>query len=454
MRTNQRDDMTNRSLESRIRRWGGTAWLAVLALPIAGCESSLLDFKDPDIITNAESASGAIALRNGVIQRLNGATSGGEGLWFFGGLVTDEWRSGDTFEQRNTTDQRSILTTNSFLGGQMLALNRVRIQGEQAINSLRKYSPTPTSNIGLMFAVTAYALNLEGEHYCNGVPFGEFVDGVAADGAPVTVDSAFKRALAAGDSALKYIDGTEGPRVRDLANVVRGRALLNLGRYNDAATAVAGVVTTFKYEMTHSANTTTNQLWALNTGAKRYVVGDNEGGNGLPFRSANDPRLPTEAPGLNAFDTQTPYVGQLLYGQFSAVPIANGIEARMIEAEVALKNNDVVTWLARLNTARTTVTGLAPLTDPGNTTARVNLMFRERAFWLFATGHRMGDLRRMVKQYGRGAETVFPTGAFGKGGNYGSDINIPISQSELNNPIFAEAMAKVGPNATCLDRLP
>lgn len=453
MRFTQRNDMITGRLGSRLRRWGGAACLAVLALPMAGCETALLEFNDPDIIVNAESASGALALKNGVIQRLNGATSGGEGLWHMGGLVTDEWRSGDTFEQRNTTDQRSILNDNSFLSGQLLALNRVRIQGEQAVAALRKYSPTPTSNIGLMFAVAAYAVNLEGEHYCNGVPFGEFVDGVAVDGAPVTVDSAFKRALAAGDSALKYIEGTEGPKVRDLANVVRGRALLNLGRYNDAATAVAGVATTFKYEMTHSANTSTNQIWALNTSAKRYVVGDNEGINGLPFRSANDPRLPTTAAGLG-FDSQTPFVSQSVYGQFSAVPIANGIEARMIEAEAALKNNDVGTWLARLNTARGTVTGLAALTDPGSTTARVDLMFRERAFWFFATGHRIGDLRRMIKQYGRSAETVFPTGAFGKGGNYGSDINIPVPQSELNNPIFAEAMAAIGPTATCLDRAP
>ncbi len=208
---------------------------------------------------------------------------------------------------------------------------------------------------------------------------------------------------------------------------------------------MAGVATTFKYEMTHSANTSTNQIWALNTSAKRYVVGDLEGGNGLNFKSANDPRLPTIATG-NAFDSQTPWVGQNRYGQFDAVPIANGIEARMIEAEVALKNSDPGTWLARLNTARATLAGLTALTDPGNATARVDLMFRERAFWFFATGHRIGDLRRMIKQYGRGAETVFPTGAFGKGGNYGSDVNVPVPQSELNNPIFAEAMAKVGPD--------
>ena len=451
MRNIQRNNMTNGSFSSRIRRWGAVAFLGAAILPMAGCEESLLAFKDPDIITDASSASGAIALRNGVIQRLTTATSGGEGLWFFGGLITDEWRSGDTFEQRNTTDQRSVLNTNSFLGGQMLTLNRVRIQGEAAILSLRQYAPTPTSNIGLMFAAGAYAMNLEGEHYCNGVPFGEFVDGKGENGDPVTVDSVFKRALASGDSALRYIDGTAGPSVRDFAAVVRGRALLNLGRYADAATAVAAVVTTFKYDITHSANTVTNQIWSLNTSQKRYVVGDNEGGTGLPFRSAADPRLPTIASGL-AFDSQTSWVGQLRYGQFDPVSIASGIEARMIEAEAALKINDVGTWLAKLNIARATVTGLTPLADPGNTTARVDLMFRERAFWFFGTGHRMGDLRRMVKQYGRGSETVYPTGAFLKGGNYGPDINIPISDQELNNPNFVAA--GMDQNKTCIDRNP
>lgn len=451
MRNIQRNDMTYGSFGTRVRRWGAVALLGAVILPMAGCsEESLLEFKDPDIITDASSASGAIALRNGVIQRLNTATSGDEGLWFFGGLVTDEWRSGDTFEQRNTTDQRSILNTNSFLDDQLLALNRVRIQGEGAIAALRQYAPTPTSNIGLMFAAGAYAMNLEGEHYCNGVPFGEYVNGVAEDGDPVTVDSVFKRALASGDSALKYIDGTGGAAVRDFAAVVRGRALLNLGRYADAAAAVAAVATTFKYEMTHSANTGTNQIWSLNSSQKRYVVGNLEGGNGLAFRTASDPRLPTTASG-NAFDSQTPWIGQLRWGQFDPVAIADGIEARMIEAEAALKNNDVATWLAKLNVARATVAGLAPLTDPGNATARVDLMFRERAFWFFGTGHRMGDLRRMIKQYGRGSETVFPTGDFGKGGSYGPDINVPISIEELNNPKFAAVMDQ---NNTCLDRNP
>ena len=49
---------------------------------------------------------------------------------------------------------------------------------------------------------------------------------------------------------------------------------------------------------------------------------------------------------------------------------------------------------------------------------RIDLLFRERAFWLFGTGHRLGDLRRLVKHYGRDAESVFPSGAYHLGGKY------------------------------------
>jgi len=47
------------------------------------------------------------------------------------------------------------------------------------------------------------------------------------------------------------------------------------------------------------------------------------------------------------------------------------------------------------------VAELAALTDPGTAEARVDLLFRERAFWFFLTGHRQGDLRRLIRQYGR-----------------------------------------------------
>ena len=64
-------------------------------------------------------------------------------------------------------------------------------------------------------------------------------------------------------------------------------------------------------------------------------------------------------------------------------------------------------------------------------------MFRERAFALFASGHRLGDLRRLVRQYGRGAESVYPTGAYHKDGlQLGTDLQFIIPLTEKNNPNF------------------
>jgi len=116
----------------------------------------------------------------------------------------------------------------------------------------------------------------------------------------------------------------------------------------------------------------------------------------------------------------------------SPVVVVDGIEARLIEAEAQLREGNSA-WLTTLNDLRATV-GLGPLPDPGNEIARQDLLFRERAFWFFGRGHRVGDLRRLVRQYGRSPETVFPVGAWHKGGNYGTDVTLPIPQAEENNP--------------------
>ena len=43
---------------------------------------------------------------------------------------------------------------------------------------------------------------------------------------------------------------------------------------------------------------------------------------------------------------------------------------------------------------------------------------------------------RHIATRGRSADQVFPTGVFHKGGNYSSDVNIPIPYSEKSNPLF------------------
>jgi hypothetical protein len=170
-----------------------------------------------------------------------------------------------------------------------------------------------------------------------------------------------------------------------------------------------------------------------------YTVPEQEGGNGLNWRSASDPRVPlvNRSPALRGIDGATE-VWQYARYQASNAPIslATGIEARLIEAEAALQANDVATWLGIHNTLRTTVPGLTPLSDPGTAGGRVDLHFRERGFWLFLTGHRHGDLRRLVRQYGRGAETVFPTGAYRDGLTYLGATNLAPGAEAGNNPNY------------------
>jgi hypothetical protein len=86
------------------------------------------------------------------------------------------------------------------------------------------------------------------------------------------------------------------------------------------------------------------------------------------------------------------------------------------------------------------VAGLAPLQDPGASpgdTARVRLLFTERAYWLFLTGHRQGDLRRMIRNYGFRSTAIYPFGPYPVFGiQYVNDVNFPVPQEERANPLF------------------
>ena len=279
---------------SRIHRTIRRATASVLAVgALAACDG-VLDVTDPDIILDANSAAGAVALKNGVILRLAQATSGGE-FFVYSGLLADEWISGDTFEQRNSVDQRNTAVSNSFLAPDFRALNRVRNQADKSVAALRQFSPSPSANIGLMFAMKAFAENQIGETYCNGIPFSETDGPNIIFGAPLPYDSAFARAAASADSAQLYVGGTDGPRVTAFAKIIKARALLNRGQFAAAGVAATGVATSFKWDVSHTENSGINQIWSLNNSASRYVVADREGGSGLNFITALDPRFRLDA---------------------------------------------------------------------------------------------------------------------------------------------------------------
>ncbi len=460
-----------RNRMGRVATW---SLAAVLLLPLTACErikDNLLEAVDPDIIqpSTISSAAAADALRIGVLARIRGITAGGEGVWLLGGLLVDEWKSSDTFSQRNETDQRFVQESNGNVAGMYAALPRLRTSGWEAINALKEYKPTPAWGIGQMYLGMAMAELMLAENFCNGIPLGDGSSGTPVYGPPLTNVEVINIAIAHFDSALlNALPATDANAITlsNIAKVYKARALVDLGQFAAAATLVNGIATSMRENLVgFSLTTADNQVWSLNTSAKRWTVGDSVDGagriaNAIPFASLGDTRVRVtgttlgNSPAGRGFDGSTNLVVFQAYARSDAAYLATGIDARLIEAEARLQAQDIPGMMAILNALRGAVQTLAPsytttvlpaLANPATQAEAVSLFFREKALWQFSRGFRLNDLRRMVRQYGRAANTVFPTGIFFKSGTpYGVDVNFPVTTGEYNNPAFKG----------CIDRNP
>jgi hypothetical protein len=290
-----------------------------------------------------------------------------------------------------------------------------------------------------VLSLAGFSYVLFGENYCSGVPFSTIdAGGNITYGDPQTRDEVLQIAVAKFDSAITIATAQEDADLLNLARVGKARALLDLNQADAAATAASEVPGSFQYLVRSSSNSLrqNNGIWNYTANTFAFSVPEREGGNGLPYITANDPRLDVVVTGQLGFDRATPFNLQLKYpDQQSNVVLASGIEARLIEAEAQFRAGTPGPAIATLNALRA-FAGLDPLVDPGTDIERTNLLFQERAFWMWGTAHRLGDMRRLVRQYSRTEDTVFPIGEYHKGGEYGSDVNFPVSSDERNNPKF------------------
>jgi len=409
-------------------------WLA-LTLVVSGAIGchGLLEVSDPTRVqdTDIANANGANA------RRLYASAT------FFGYYIgtvsdvayfTDEWIYDvpSTAFPRATTflDQRNSVQYENLGGDPHLGpLDLAFVQTTIAIPAVHAYTPDSLQGdfLAQLYAIRGFIVLQMAEDICPGFPLNDVANNLAVYGGPLTTDSALSYANTQFDSALKYVHDSTG--FMTFARVAKGRALLDLGKYTEAAAVVASVPTAATY--------TTDPSYALSMssfgceGCSMAGVGNREGTNGLPFVSANDPRIPVQVLSpSNTVPNDTVYYTTLGSDPNDVIVLASGIEARLIQAEAALHNDDP-SWKLMLDSLRATV-GLNALTDPGTANGRVDLLYSERAFWLYMTGRRLGDLRRLISRYGRDPETVFPTGPYlgGNGGTYGTATSIPFNFSD------------------------
>jgi len=420
----------------------GKRALAIAALALTGCSSDrVLHVDRPDIIdpSGLNNPAGVTALHAGVLGDLAAYMDGAIGVNATVGLFTDELRFGATPPEIKQFDTRSLIEQNTLLWQVYGNIQQLRGQADRAAEALAKVSASDT-RIGEMDAISGFSYVLLGELFCSGVPIGT----IGEDAEPQTTTQVLQGGIAKLDAATAAAGTDE--QIKNLAAVLKGRALLDLGQFDEAATAVASVPTDFKYTTFHAATTPYQQngYWDYMFNSDGLLVSEREGTNGMNYASADDPRVPVTGDGSpSRFDATTPrYYFALLSGFDSPMTIASGAEARLIEAEAELQKGNSASFMQKINDLRA-FQNLTPVADPGLLNGRVDLLFHERAFSLFATSHRLSDMRRLVRQYGRDAESVFPTGNYHKDGlKFGTDVNFLIPTPEKNNPKFTG----------CLDR--
>lgn len=446
------------------RRRLSPLWLCLSLVVWAGCDD-LLTVEDEDIVQpeNLDTSAGLEARRTGAFADFavayggNPSQNNSEGQILVSGLFADEFKSTDTDPTRIEADARRVRTDNQNLSGYYAALHRARRAAEATAEVFQ--ASDAAQNVD---RTTAEMLNLAGytylffaENYCSGVPFSRLTEtGEIEYAEPSTTEETLARASTRFEEALGATQSAGSTELAHLARVGNGRALLNLGQFSAAASAVEGVPTDFRYDIRYSSNTQRQQngVWAENIEMERWSVVNAEGG-GLDYLDAHvegDPRTPwVIAPDSAGF---TPTAGlqfyQRLYESPSAsIPLATGVEARLIEAEAALQGGDEATFEDLHNALRATLDDADVGTisvDTMSSEELVDFHFRERAFWMWLTGHRMGDMRRLVRQYQRSPSDVFPSGEYPRTqfSTYGDDVTLPIPFQETNNPHFT----------SCLDR--
>lgn len=457
-----------RTNATRGHRPGRFAVLAAFALLSAGCDG-LVEYTERDVIPPdaLAGAAGAQAQYAGAVRDFGAAFAGDnggtEGLALISGLMSDEFFHSGTFGTRVDYDSRNTALDNSTLLGTFRRIQTARLGAHRAIDAMLATGVTEAGDarIGAMYNRIGMMFLLVAQTYCNGIPFSAVSGGVVTAGLQLTTTQMLDSAAYYFDKALASNAGT-GNVNHHIANLMKARSLMYRGTASFAAAAalVGGIATNFRGLQEHSTANGINEngIYVFNTQNERWSISHREGGNGLPFRGASadgtdpaqaDPRVPWKRdPGDLGFDNVSPQYDLLIYTARDQSSIfAKGEEARLIEAEAALQAGDAGTWLDKLNTLRAGVAGLAPLADPGTAAGRADLMFSERAFWLFATGNRLGDMRRLIKQYGRAATAVFPTGPHHKGGLYGSDLNFPVPDQEKQNPNYSSGISCIDRNA-------
>lgn len=418
------------------------ACLLALALLAACNTSDYLHVTSPSRIPAGalEDPANAALLVNGAVADFECAFGS---YVVVSGLIGQELDDATQTADRYPYDQRTLISSSPRYQssgctalGVYSPLQTARVSSNNARRLLLGWSDAQVQNRSLLLATVAanegYAQMLLGEGSCATV-FSSFTStGSVVYGTAIPPAQAFDSAIARFTDAIAAAQaaGAGGQTLLSFAYDGRARARLDKGDYAGAKADAALVPSGFVYNMTASSisGLRYNRVWSDNgvVGAGSFNQGSSVGAY---YRTMNDPRVPVVNTGKSSV-TKVPIWVQTKYASSSSpIPVASGVEARLIMAEADITTGNLPEALSIINASR--AAGGESALDASTTAADLKTaLIEERRRALFLQGQHLFDLIRFQLPLSPAAGTAYPGG-----GTYGSQLCMPLPDVEtFNNP--------------------
>lgn len=416
--------MTTHRRQAGTVRLASVAGTAALLLSGVAC-SGALDVPNPQ-------AFGDDALNNSII--IKNVTDGAEGVLMLAyddmivmtELLSDDVESTSTWIDWEDISEGRIrhdwATAGSFSDAQNQLL-RARFAAQSA-----------ATRVGAVLGAAAQTSPLRAQALLTDALADMLMAGAYCE-APLTSNAArspdtevWKQAIAkftAGLTAAQAIQGDAAAQAKwtNVAYAGRARANLMAGNYAAAKADAQNVAAGFQYNAIYAEGAASTQSW---TGNQFHQNRNRSGGLRRMYHSRvhvidstttgeaylrdwfdptkDDKRMAvTRRAGQLGVNNRFAYFGITKHSDRGApIRMLSKVEATLIEAEVAYRNNDYATEASILNSLRTrSGVGLPAITTPTSATAARDALLNERQAELWVEGHRMQDLYRfgVVKDY-------------------------------------------------------
>jgi len=423
------DEVQRRMITPRAR----TALLSVLAgatmMLAAGCDS-LLEVEDPQRFTSSDLDKAPAAVARGAVGKFE---QGLDQYVISTALASDEYAHTGTWDSYDDYDHGRFRYGDAGFSDVMDNLLEARWYAGAAQSRFDSILSDPSSSPEMAKVRVVEGLTdlYIGESWCEAP--------AEAGGPSVSRADILQQAISRLEAASQTAQAAGMSEWVTATVAGRARAHNLLGNYDQAASMASQVPTDFEFVANFSAATGNqeNSIVQLTTAGQNRAAGMREKWWSMvdtardmlrePWQNEPDPRVPIlRTPGVNGVDGRTPHFSQWKYQTLGAnIPILDGEEMRLVEAEAAWRNDDYPAAIGLINDLRTRV-GLSEISNPGTADGVMQRLLYARFAENLLEGRRFADLHRFGLIQGMIAD-----------GDFGSETRdprptlFPISQGEV-----------------------